>query len=88
MSKRLIKPSESYVVVAEEWCKGCRFCVDFCPEHILYETVETNSKGYHIVRQTDEGECIACEMCTMICPEFAIHVVTAGQQPAEEHGDD
>jgi len=68
------------VYVAKEWCKGCRFCIEFCPQHILYETDETNERGYHIVDMADGGECIGCEMCTMVCPEFAIHVVTTGQE--------
>ena len=52
-----------------------QLCIEFCPQHIIYESAETNSRGYSIVRMEDGGHCIGCEMCTMVCPEFAIHVV-------------
>ena len=81
MAKNATQTSKHRVHVDKERCKGCRFCVEFCPQHILYETDEVNSKGYHLVRETDDGVCDACEMCTMICPEFAIHVVIDGDRP-------
>ncbi len=64
----------------DERCKGCRFCIEFCPQHVLYETDEANSKGYHVVRRDDSGTCIGCEMCSLVCPEFAIHVVSADEE--------
>ncbi|HEY91211.1 MAG TPA: 4Fe-4S binding protein [Dehalococcoidia bacterium] len=84
MSKNTTKSNQYEVYVKEEWCKGCRFCVEFCPQHILYETDETNSKGYHIVAMIDDGKCLGCEMCTMVCPEFAIHVVTNNEVGTQE----
>jgi len=69
--------------VTTERCKGCRFCIEFCPQHILYETEETNSRGYHIVHMDDDGKCIGCEMCSMVCPEFAIHVITADDEESQ-----
>ena len=69
-----------HVYLDKERCKGCRFCIEYCPQHLLYETDETNAKGYHLVGMIDDGnsQCTACDMCTMICPEFAIHVVNDG----------
>jgi formate hydrogenlyase subunit 6/NADH:ubiquinone oxidoreductase subunit I len=32
---------------------------------------------------TDSSQCIGCEMCTMVCPEFAIHVVTVGEETGQ-----
>ena len=58
--------------------------MEFCPQHILYETGETNSNGYHIVEMVDDGKCLGCEMCTMVCPEFAIHVVTNDKEATRE----
>ncbi len=58
--------------------------MEFCPQHILYETDETNSKGYHIIAMIDGGKCLGCEMCTMVCPEFAIHVVAGNIEGAQE----
>jgi len=86
LSNSVIKSKQNQVFVMTEWCKGCRFCIEFCPQHLLYESDETNSKGYHIVRMDDNGNCIGCEMCSMVCPEFAIHVVTADEEPEKGEG--
>ena len=83
MSTGTTRPNQNQVFVTTERCKGCRFCIEFCPQHILYETEETNSRGYHIVHMDDDGKCIGCEMCSMVCPEFAIHVITADDEESQ-----
>ena len=57
-------------------CKGCGFCVEFCPKQVLRQSTEINSKGYHIACVGDKGECTGCSICDMICPDFAISVVS------------
>ncbi|MCC7105217.1 MAG: 4Fe-4S dicluster domain-containing protein [Chloroflexi bacterium] len=56
-------------------CKGCRFCIEFCPQDVLVETVAMNAKGYHypVVAEGKEQSCVNCGFCTMVCPEFAIY---------------
>jgi 2-oxoglutarate ferredoxin oxidoreductase subunit delta len=63
------------VYIIPERCKGCKFCIDFCPRDVLEETSAMNAKGYHypIVAEGKEDECIACQFCSIICPEFAIY---------------
>jgi 2-oxoglutarate ferredoxin oxidoreductase subunit delta len=63
------------VYIIPERCKGCKFCIDFCPRDVLEETTDMNAKGYHypIVAEGKEDECIACQFCSIICPEFAIY---------------
>ncbi|MFH1651170.1 MAG: 4Fe-4S dicluster domain-containing protein [Chloroflexota bacterium] len=68
------------VCVLKERCKGCSFCIDFCPQHTLVRSNELNSHGYHVVYQDDDGHCTGCEMCTMICPEFALDVVKESEE--------
>ena len=80
MSTAKTKSEHSQVYVIAERCKGCNFCVEFCLQHALYETTETNSKGYHIVA-SDNDKCNGCEMCSMVCPEFAIYVDTTEGEP-------
>ena len=74
MSTGKTKAEQNQVHVVAERCKGCAFCVEFCPNHILYQTTEANSKGYYLVAMNDSGKCSGCDMCTMVCPEFAIYV--------------
>jgi len=61
--------------IIPERCKGCGFCIDFCPRDVLEETSDMNAKGYHypIVGEDKDEECIACQFCLVICPEFAVY---------------
>ncbi len=64
--------------VLKDRCKGCEFCVTFCPREILELSDEFNEKGYHPPRLR-EGvtslHCSGCKFCEIVCPEFAIFVV-------------
>ena len=76
MGKRNVRSKHSQVNVITERCKGCGFCIEFCPQHILRESTEINSKGYHTVCLDNNDKCTGCNICSMICPEFAISVVS------------
>ncbi len=84
MNKGNIRSKHSQVNVIAERCKGCNFCIDFCPEHILYVSTEMNSKGYHVVDIGNNHKCTGCEICSMICPEFAINVISVEEEPEEK----
>ena len=58
-----------------ERCKGCGFCVEFCPKGVLELSKEFNKKGYHPPIAKLEDECVNCDLCERICPEFAIFCV-------------
>ena len=55
-----------------ERCKGCGFCVEYCPKAVLEMSEEFNVKGYHPPKVVKHGECVNCNLCEMICPDFAI----------------
>jgi 2-oxoglutarate ferredoxin oxidoreductase subunit delta len=65
------------VYVIEERCKGCEFCIEFCPRNVLEESEKFNSKGYHPPDVVNPDECVDCGLCELICPEFAIFVLDA-----------
>ena len=65
-----IPKGDVYVVV--ERCKGCGFCVEYCPKDVLALSEEFNRKGYHPPEVIKHGECVNCNLCEMICPDFAI----------------
>ena len=60
--------------ILKERCKGCSFCVEYCPRDVLEISEEFNAKGYHPPRVKDEDACANCGLCEMLCPEFAIYL--------------
>jgi 2-oxoglutarate ferredoxin oxidoreductase subunit delta len=60
------------VVIIKDRCKGCGFCVEYCPKEVLALAAEFNRKGYHPPEVIKNGECVNCNLCEMICPDFAI----------------
>lgn len=69
-----IKVPHGEIHIVWERCKGCGFCVEYCPKDVLELSTEFNSKGYHppIVKKPDD--CVHCGLCEMLCPEFALWV--------------
>ena len=60
------------VVIRRGLCKGCGFCIDFCPRHTLVMGSKLNEKGYHYP-EVDKDNCTGCDLCGMLCPDFAIY---------------
>lgn len=63
------------VVVIAERCKGCGFCVEYCPKDVLVMSESFNRKGYHPPEVVKTGQCLNCKLCEMICPDFAIYSI-------------
>lgn len=64
------------ISIDKERCKGCGYCVEFCPRGVLKTGSELNSKGYLLPAVADETRCLACTYCEVVCPEFAITITT------------
>lgn len=73
-------PKHIQVNVIEERCKGCGFCIEFCPQKALARSDEINSRGYYVVCMNNNDKCTGCNICDMICPEFAISVVQSKEE--------
>jgi 2-oxoglutarate ferredoxin oxidoreductase subunit delta len=69
------EPPRGRVYIIEERCKGCNFCIEFCPRDVLEESEKFNSKGYHPPEVVNPDDCVDCQLCELICPEFAIYVL-------------
>jgi 2-oxoglutarate ferredoxin oxidoreductase subunit delta len=74
LDENKIEPSRGQIEILKDWCKGCRFCIEFCPRQVLEESTEFNIKGYHPVFAARSEDCVDCGLCEFICPEFAIRV--------------
>jgi 2-oxoglutarate ferredoxin oxidoreductase subunit delta len=70
------------VVIISERCKGCGFCVEYCPREVLRMSEGFNRKGYHPPEVVRQGECVGCNLCEMICPDFAIFSIAVADSPA------
>ncbi len=55
-----------------ELCKGCAFCIEFCPPAALEFSSEFNRKGYHYPVLAHEEQCNGCDLCGLYCPDFSI----------------
>jgi len=62
------------VIIDKHLCKGCGFCVNFCPRHTLVMSKKLNDKGYHYP-EVDKDNCTGCDLCGMMCPDFAIYAI-------------
>lgn len=62
-------------IINIERCKGCGFCVEFCPAAVLQMSHNFNQKGYHYPEIVDAEACTACDLCGLYCPDFAIYSV-------------
>jgi 2-oxoglutarate ferredoxin oxidoreductase subunit delta len=69
---RSAKGPRGLVTINAELCKGCGFCIEFCPPGVLEFSEEFNSKGYHPPRVAKPDSCTGCDLCGIYCPDFAI----------------
>jgi 2-oxoglutarate ferredoxin oxidoreductase subunit delta len=70
-----IRVPHGEIYVLKERCKGCGWCIEYCPRGVLEVSDEINSKGYHPPSVADGRACVSCGLCELLCPEFAIYVV-------------
>ena len=70
-----VKPARAEIHLIKDECKGCGYCIEFCPKKVLEESDEINARGVHPPRVVDESKCVICSFCSAVCPDFAIFVV-------------
>lgn len=61
------------VFVNLNFCKGCGYCVEFCPRKVFTMSDSYCDRGYHFPEVTNDN-CIACKTCEMLCPEICLYV--------------
>jgi len=72
-----VQITRGVVHIIEDRCKGCGYCIEFCPREVLAFSKSFNVKGYHPPMVVTGGECLNCHYCELLCPEFAIFSVEA-----------
>jgi len=61
------------VKVLGQYCKGCGYCVNFCPKQaISFGTVRNGLGVFFPV--VDQDKCIACGICATVCPDAVLEL--------------
>ncbi len=63
---KLVQHSNVAPRVQQETCKGCKFCLDYCPA----QAINVANKKASI----NEKKCIGCGECVLVCPYHAIQI--------------
>jgi len=79
-----IHVTRGVVMILEDRCKGCGYCIEFCPRGVLGFSPRFNAKGYHPPAVVKPEECVNCHYCEILCPEFAIYSVEAPEQDSPQ----
>ena len=62
------------IKIDQERCKGCSFCMEYCPTHSIVLSTRLNLKGYFVADFEATKGCTGCAVCALMCPEVAIEV--------------
>jgi len=60
------------VYIDRNRCKGCGFCIEFCPPKVLAFSATYNEHSYHPAELVKDEGCTGCDLCGLYCPDFAI----------------
>jgi 2-oxoglutarate ferredoxin oxidoreductase subunit delta len=58
----------------KELCKGCGYCVEFCPRRVFMSSNASSQRGVTPPDIDDKARCTDCGLCVMLCPELAISI--------------
>jgi 2-oxoglutarate ferredoxin oxidoreductase subunit delta len=81
LDAKSVKHPKGEVHLIKDQCKGCSYCIQFCPKKVLEESQEINARGVRPPKVADESKCVACNFCMVVCPDFAIYVT---EKPCQE----
>ena len=75
------KKVHGVVFLSANRCKGCGFCIAFCPPKVLAFSEEFNAQGYHAPKLINPDGCTGCDLCGLYCLDFAIYGVMQKYPP-------
>ena len=61
------------IYIDQEACKGCGYCMHFCPGKALFISGLLNRQSYTYV-SVDETKCIYCGTCYTVCPDMVFRI--------------
>jgi len=81
LSKHKVPQGEVHIIV--DRCKGCGYCIEYCPNDVLEVAEEFNAQGYHPPKVKNPENCLNCGLCEVICPDYAIFTIQIGEKEAK-----
>ena len=68
------KETKMKIMIIKDRCKGCGYCIEFCPVKALEYSNRLNARGVHPPRVKKNNNCSSCGLCERLCPDFAIYL--------------
>ncbi|UCC95682.1 MAG: 4Fe-4S dicluster domain-containing protein [Candidatus Omnitrophota bacterium] len=65
------------VKIKKNKCKGCQFCIFYCPTKHLELSKDLNRRGVMYAEVKKYSRCVGCGFCFTVCPESCIEVYGA-----------
>ena len=62
------------ITIDKDTCKGCEYCVLFCPKRCISLSKDLNVRGVHYALFSKPGACNGCAICARVCPDVCIEV--------------
>ncbi|MEN3014114.1 MAG: 4Fe-4S dicluster domain-containing protein [Endomicrobiia bacterium] len=62
------------IVIETQYCKGCQFCIETCPQGVLGLSEKINKLGYRYVEVINPQNCTGCGRCYIMCPDYLIEI--------------
>ena len=67
--------SKGEITINEARCKGCGYCVHYCPRNCLAMSTDKFTPGGYLLPVMEKAEeCTGCGICGWLCPDQAIEV--------------
>jgi 2-oxoglutarate ferredoxin oxidoreductase subunit delta len=68
------KETKMKIMIIKDRCKGCGYCIEFCPVKALEYSNDLNARGVHPPQAKKTNDCTGCGLCERLCPDFAIYL--------------
>jgi len=68
------------VEIDERLCKGCCFCIRFCPMGVFVRSDTLGDLGYKMAKVEFPENCSGCRACLLYCPDLAVAVEEEGEK--------